>query len=473
MAHASSLAARIPELRGATAPRGLIRVGEGRDVPLTTRVAAVIDHPSFQRLRRVRQLGPTHLVYPGATHARFEHSIGVYGYARAFVQSLLETPAFAAAVSEADVLSVLAAGLLHDVGHYPFAHSLEALHHRGRDTPRHEDLAASVIRGEIQPLARGQRPIGDILRWDWGIDPERVIRLITAKRAALEHPTDKILQSIISGAIDADKMDYIERDSAHLGVPYGKNFDRDRLLASLTLNAAEDGLAIWAKGKISAEIFVFGRYAMFSEAYWHHTVRSASAMVEAALSDHVARTNPDPADLTEAVLTRGDDDLLDWLSDQAPPNSTTRKLLRGLTGDRRSLYKRVVTYCRAYAEPDKQAAYQRLYESDEAALQATAARIRERLERLTGHALHPSAVLLDIPPRDKDRLETFAVRFPEANGRTEYALHELSGMVAGVQRDLISVVKKIRIYCDPTVAAELQGRQAALEAACLEEVLRP
>ncbi|GMV41669.1 MAG: hypothetical protein AMXMBFR64_33850 [Myxococcales bacterium] len=466
----SDLASRIPELSDPVAPAGVIRVGENRDVPLTSRVAEVIDHPSFQRLRRVRQLGPTHLVYPGAVHTRFEHSIGVYGNVRAFVRSLLRTPAFADSVSEADILVVLAAGLLHDIGHYPFAHSLEALHAKGRDTPRHEDLAAPILFGEVGQPHR-VRPIADVLSWSWGIDPARVVRLLTHKRADLR-PVDRVLQSVISGAIDADKMDYLERDSTHLGVPYGKNYDRDRLLGSLTLAEDEERLAIWAKGKVSAEVFVFCRYTMFSEAYWHHTVRAASAMVEAALADHVARVQPDRQALTTDLLAFGDDALLDSLRGAAPLGSTAAHLLAGLTGDRRRLHKRIATFSRIYAEEDKRRAYDVLYGMDAAAADSMVARVRARLERLVGHPIHPSAVLIDIPPRDKDRLETIPVRFPSVRGRAQYALHELSGIVAGVQTDFVQVVKKIRVYCAGPVAAELTDRPRA-EAAILEEVLAP
>ena len=164
-----------PELR---AHPSSIRLPELRNVPLTRRVQAIIDHRAFQRLRRVRQLGPTHLVYPGAVHTRFEHSLGVFGCARWFLLSLLDVPAVADALTGSDLLCVLAAALLHDLGHYPFAHSLEALHLKGRDTPRHEDVGARIIRGQI-PSLRGAEPLAAILSRDWGVDPERVIRLCT------------------------------------------------------------------------------------------------------------------------------------------------------------------------------------------------------------------------------------------------------------------------------------------------------
>jgi HD superfamily phosphohydrolase len=85
--------------------------------------------------------------------------------------------------------------------------------------------------------------------------------------------TLKLLRSILSGPIDIDKMDYLERDSLHAGVPYGRHFDKQRLIQSLVLNAAGDGLALTHKGKTAAELMVFARYVMFSEVYWHRRAR--------------------------------------------------------------------------------------------------------------------------------------------------------------------------------------------------------
>ena len=98
----------------------------------------------------------------------------------------------------------------------------------------------------------------------------------------VQTPAQRILGSILSGPIDVDKIDYLMRDSLHAGVPYGQHFDRRRLIGSLCLNEAGDALAITDKGKTAAEMMVFARYVMFSEVYWHHAVRSATAMLQRA-----------------------------------------------------------------------------------------------------------------------------------------------------------------------------------------------
>src|SRR5262249_17372516 len=136
--------------------------------------------------------------------------------------------------------------------------------------PRHEEFAESYLcEGEVAAA----------LKEDWNIDPRRVVELLSRE------PHDRctrILASLLSGPIDVDKMDYLQRDSLHAGGPYGRNFDQQRLIGSLCLNEAGDGLAITDKGKTAAEMMVFARYVMFSEVYWHHGVRSATAMLQRA-----------------------------------------------------------------------------------------------------------------------------------------------------------------------------------------------
>ncbi len=464
-----SAAASLPEFGAGYERVGTVRVPELRNVPVTARVQEVIDHPAFQRLRRVRQLGPTHLVYPGAVHTRFEHSLGVYSCVRMYVAALLQNEHFAQSATEEDLLAVLAAGLLHDVGHYPFAHSLEALHLKGRDTPRHEDVGGRIIRGEVEAL-RGERPIGEILRTQWGVDPERVIRLCTGKLGDEPPVIDRILRSVISGSIDADKMDYLERDSHHMGVPYGRNYDRGRLLASLTLNHDDNGVAIVSKGKVPAEMFIFGRYTMFSEAYWHHTVRAASAMVESALAAFHSRGIYEPDDFLNVLLRYDDDRLLEWLGDQTPEGSATRYLTAGMTGNRRRLYKRVATFSRVYSEERKQKAYERIYNMDAPALYSLIDRLRARLSSLVERSLHPADIIIDTPPRDKDKLETIEVVYPGASGQQYYQLHELSRVVAGIQDDFIMVVKKIRVFVEPQLARELAAHED-VEELLLQEIL--
>ncbi len=459
-------AAWVPELQTGGS---MLRVPELRNIRLTDRVTRIIDHPAFQRLRTIRQLGPTHLVYPGAVHTRFEHTLGVFGCTQWFVTKLLAHPVVRDALVERDILCILAAALLHDIGHYPFAHSLEALHLKGRNTPRHEDVGGRIVRGEFAELFDAP-PIADILRQEWRVDPERVLRLCTGRLGDEPSQVDRLLRSILSGTVDADKMDYLERDSHHMGVPYGRHYDRQRLLASLTLNHNEDAVAIAAKGKVPAETFVFSRYTMFSEAYWHHTVRAASAMVENALATFHSRSEMDAEELLRVLLTHHDDQFLRWLYDRTPNGSAVRHLIGGMVGWERSLYKRVLTLSQVYTEEDKQRAYEIVYQLDAPQVYELVDRLRISLSSALGHPLHPAALILDTPPRDKDKLESIEIVFPDANGQRHYPLHQLSRIVAGVQHDFIRVVKKIRLFAAPDIARRIKDLPHAHQL-ILDEIL--
>lgn len=466
------MSASIPELNTSGAGQSYIRLPELDSIPLTARVRSVIDHPHFQRLRRVRQLGPTWLVYPGATHTRFEHSLGVYGTTVAYMRSLLADPNIASMLSEEDVVTVLMAALLHDVGHYPFAHSLEALHYKGRDTPRHEALAGDIVSGRLSGLAPAKVSLARVLEREVGVDPQRVAALIAAKKQALPSHKERFLQSVISSAVDSDKMDYLWRDSVHCGVPYGRNYDRGRLLNALTITSDGDALAISEKGLVSAEIFLFCRYTMFSEVYWHHTVRAASAMLERAWADRVMRDSPDMQDLASQLLGVGDDALMASLLAEAPSKSATAHLLAGLQVGQRHLYKRLMTWSRVYDEPDAAAAYERLYALDEDGATELLEQMRKRLSDLGGR-VGPHDLILDIPPRDKDKLPDIQLHRRNADGgRGSWTrLSECSHIVAGIGADFVNVVKKIRLFVDPSVAKRLAPRRAEAQQAVMDVVL--
>ncbi len=222
--------------------------------------ARLLDTPAVQRLRYVRQLGLAHLVYPGATHSRFEHALGAYHLARRALANLREAGALAAVAADEPAV-VSAAALLHDVGHYPFSHALEEI-----GAPHHEQLAEALVT---------DGPVAQILRAEIGADaPQRVLDLICGRSASP-------LQGLISGSFDLDKIDYLQRDARMCGVPYGE-IDEDRLIQSmLVLRDPATGVAslgIREKGLSAVETLLFAKYQMYRNVYWHHACRSATAM---------------------------------------------------------------------------------------------------------------------------------------------------------------------------------------------------
>jgi HD superfamily phosphohydrolase len=209
-----------------------------------------------QRLRYVRQLGHAFLVYPGATHTRFEHALGAYHLARRALAQLEETVG-RPVLEPVGVLRLKLAALLHDIGHYPFSHALEEA-----GLPRHEVLADRHLGS------------GDLARHleRLGIPAETLLPLIRGT-------SDGPLAGLVSGSVDVDKLDYLSRDAWMCGVPYGV-IDVDRLLTSLTVVAGPHGpaLALHEKGLAALESLLFAKYQMYRNVYWHHAVRSATVM---------------------------------------------------------------------------------------------------------------------------------------------------------------------------------------------------
>jgi HD superfamily phosphohydrolase len=274
----------------------------------TARVRKVLEHPALRRLASIRQLGLVSQLYPTATHTRLEHSLGTYHNACRFAMSLYYdpfSPLFRQVVDSTDLCALLLTALLHDVGQFPLAHDLEEI---DPTMFSHKQLGAAVLRGERDMKVAGSKkivltPFDDTLK-PWGVPPERILEILDAKPDRDDKPLkDRLLRSIIDGPIDADKLDYLPRDSERLKVPYGDGIDAQRIMRSLTVALDRKGknttacVGIHEKSKVAAEFVAMARYAMFSQAYWHHTVRSMKSM----LSRAVLRT----VELAEAGGTRG------------------------------------------------------------------------------------------------------------------------------------------------------------------------
>jgi HD superfamily phosphohydrolase len=237
----------------------------------------IVSVPAFQRLRRIRQLAWTDYVYPGAMHTRFEHSLGVMHMATQLYDAvaqrswfdLQEKFGFNKAGRERYRQLVRFAALLHDVGHGPFSHAVEELAPivpGGTRKYRHEEYSTAIIRNHFKDVIENH-PANN----NYGFRVEEVTGLIeggvNAGRAAL-------WQDLISGQLDADRMDYLLRDSYHAGVAYG-HYDWRRIVAAIKIvSDPESGspkLGIAEDGRHAAEAMIIARYMMFNQVYFHKT----------------------------------------------------------------------------------------------------------------------------------------------------------------------------------------------------------
>jgi HD superfamily phosphohydrolase len=262
--------------------------------------ADLLDTPPVQRLRRIRQLGQAHLVYPSANHTRFEHSLGVYHLADRALDHL--------GVEGHRAERTRAAAILHDVGHGPYSHNLEGLIHR-HTGKYHDDIGDLVDSG----------PVADVLA-DHGVEPGQVAELVRGEGK---------LGQVVAGELDVDRMDYLVRDAHHTGVPYG-TIDHGRLVREIRFI---DGELVLAEGNVqTAESLLLARALMNPVVYNHHVGRIARLMLRRATEDLL-----DAGEITAPQLRRMDDY---ELSVAVRESATTAPL-----GDRlatRDLYKRAV-----------------------------------------------------------------------------------------------------------------------------------
>jgi HD superfamily phosphohydrolase len=346
-----------------------------KNITLSRGLLEVASHTAFQKLNGIKQLGPTYLVYPGATHTRLNHSLGVFHLARRMIVNLLGGGSSTRAAAGSAGLTVpqlslegtkafLCASLLHDLGHYPYAHSLKDVGLRS-----HESLTAERIL---------QADLSTLISEKVGADPRLAAAIVDS---SLSHESKDLgfFRNLLSGVLDPDKLDYLNRDAYFCGVPHGIQ-DVDFILAEIRPRA--DGLAVTEKGLSAVESILFSKYLMYKTVYWHKTVRIATAMIKKAVL----------LALREAVLQPED---LYWLDDYEFSSLTEKHAFAPLRLIRRVIERRL--YKLAAAVPfdadnplhrQLQNVHDRLvFEED----------LRKAVEKLVGRKVPAETLIIDVP----------------------------------------------------------------------------
>jgi len=336
----------------------------------------------LQRLNSIRQLGLTYLVFPGANHSRIEHCLGV-SHVAARIADVLGLP-------PEDRQLVMAAGLLHDLGHGPFSHTLEHVLSSELSVD-HMDLTQRIITGEDDNVAAEDRRVFPEVRRlpevleKHGIQPARVADLIRglgpdAPQGSLadfsrrKRGERRVLYQIIHSAVDADQIDYLIRDAHYTGVALGV-IDVNRLVQTLVLR--DGGLAVDRKGLPALEGILVARALMYSSVYFHKTVRIAESMVSRA----VERANAPIASIQKMV----DHELLEWLKAQGGFQGEVALRIKY-----RKLFKRAIAWGPEDLSDSERDAFRPLSEDRTARREA-----EDALARKAG--VEPGQVIIDIP----------------------------------------------------------------------------
>ncbi len=416
------------------------------DIALDRKVLHMLDSSSFQRLRRVQQLGFTSWTWPGAHHSRFEHSLGVFHLTRQAVLHLLKRTAYEFTLEE--VNTVLASALLHDVGHYPYSHAVEELDLNVIRS--HETIGREIVLGS---------EVGGILRESWGVDPEKVAAFISRSGEVPLNRNENLLRNLISGALDTDKLDYLIRDSRYCNVPYGM-VDVQRLIDSLRIwpetPQNEDSplqLVIDEKGVGALQSLIFARYLMFYNVYWHHTSRIATVMFLRSLQEALLA-----GAFSSTELERSDDaSIIALIQKTTERGSIAHELITDLHN--RRFYKRAISL------GEDEAYFSRLN-----TLKFDPAR-RKRLEEIwcekvsgwTGRHLRGHEILLDIPePKGFEIVLDVLCERPPHGLSNPVPWGEVSGLDNDDMRKFHRHVRKVVILTKDNELAEIVREKAAI-----------
>ncbi len=302
---------------------------------------ALIDTPQVQRLRRIRQLGFSNLVYPGANHTRFEHSLGVYHLAGCLVEQ----------IDEHKREELLAAAMLHDIGHGPFSHATEELIER-YTRKSHDDVEELLRKGAIS----------DVLK-DFSLSPSSIAAHIKG---------ETYIGQIINSEIDVDRMDYLVRDAHYTGVAFGL-IDHVRLIHELRFN--ENKLVLNIGGLQAAESLLVSRFLMHPTVYFHHVSRIAESMCQHA-AEYMIENG-----LSPKVLQRMDD--VAFMNEMKNAGGYASEIAKRL--DERKLFKRAL-----YTSFDSLG-------MDVTKLRSNVKRVENEIAEIAG--IEPGYVLVDIPEK--------------------------------------------------------------------------
>jgi HD superfamily phosphohydrolase len=441
-----------------SAPVSTIRDSLYDLIPLGLLELDLLATPEFVRLQGIKQLGFVYRVWPGATHTRFEHSLGVYYLMLRALRALGASRttgeghairSHAISADTTDLRTLLAAALLHDVGHYPFSHAIEEL---GYPIAPHEQVGRRMIEdGAIAPALERH-----------GLSPSRVADLVDPPRGVRPPESDALLIRLLSGPLDVDKLDYLPRDARACNVPYG-GVDVTRLLGSLRVveSASEPRLGVSDKGISPLNSLLHARQEMFDNIYWHHTNRAMMAMLLRAVQEALLAQALAPDE-----LARHDDaSLLARLGEERMP-AGTRELVSALR--QRRPYKVLL---------EVSARAGRLFNQLDALFwdQAKRRRVESALAEALAAGLEapvaPHEVLLDVPKPEKWEMDVL-VRFarPPVGMAPLLSWTEATGQRPSDLGIYEQHQRRIRVVAREEVRTLAAGRAEALLLPLLERI---
>ncbi len=380
-----------------------------KNIYLSPQFKKLLSAEAFQRLGRIKQLGPAFHVYPGAVHTRLNHSLGVFHLARQIMKALLIHGGISIFTGEG-IKAFLCAALFHDLGHFPFTHSLKEL-----PLKDHEELSSEIIL---------RKPLFSLIKESLKIDPYLVASVINEKMDDCGNPEVRFYRKVLSGVLDPDKLDYLNRDAFFCGVPYGIQ-DVEFIIQKLVPHHNE--LALEQPGLLAVENLLFSKYLMYKTVYWHKTVRIATAMIKKAILMGINENVIQPPDLYHI----DDEQFFQILSKKDyRAFSLIDKVLN------RNFYKSVFEYTFDSADPE----HNKLLNLD--ARYEKSVLIASILSTKVKETVYPESVIIDIPEPISFEIDVKIINGKRCLNFTEAGSVFSSSVVDG----FTSSLRKVRLF---------------------------
>ncbi len=380
-----------------------------KNIYLSPQFKEILSLDEFQKLGRIKQLGPAFHVYPGAVHTRLNHSLGVFHLGKEILKSFLSFGNGGFITTEG-VKTFLCSALFHDLGHFPFAHSLKEL-----PLKDHEELSAEIILS-----ADFSVKLKNILK----IDPYFVAAIIDRNMDTMGNREVEFYRKVLSGTLDPDKLDYLNRDAYFCGIPYGTQ-DTDFIVRKLRVFKGEPALE--SSAVMAVENLLFSKYLMYKSVYWHKTVRIATSMIKKAIFMGLEEKIIRPSDLYNI----DDEQFFQILSKRnfSPFNLIHRVMSR-------DFYKSVMEI---NFDPANKT---HMNLTDLHSRFALSERIASVLSGKSGRDISPVSIIIDIPEAISFEVDMKITGDAEA----EYLSSDISVFSSGVVEGFTNSIRKIRLF---------------------------
>ena len=450
-------------------------------------VEKIIETRSFRRLQQLKQLSLLDLVYPSAVQTRFDHSLSVYSTAVELAQFLVRSPRFTRLFDTRSVTELLLCALLHDINHFPFLHYYQEL----KLATGVQNLFEFFIGSVRRDLPEGTPANIAELIADCGLEPTKIITILSGDYSDLTDPRDQVIKSILDSGVDIDKLCYVQADARSTGVPFGAGVDRRTLLAGADIlrepQERKGGQEHWhicfEPSALSAvESLLLARYWNFKQIYWHHTNRALGAMVS-----HVLRSLADAGHLdleayVNATMSLTEAAAMDYLDRAHLQAFGAPSILRDLVTRRVGIFKRLLSIKAPWVKEKPRTADEirrkdlveslRVlpHEHREIVITKFKDKLSDIFDAKAAALIKENLILLDIPgrPLDEDMGEVYVARVG-VGGEAEQVIQ--SPFIQTLQHEFLSLSRTVRLFIPAAVRDAVGKDEIASVRVHLEEAL--